>query len=149
MIRSLITVPTLLLLTLLAACSGEPISREEQQSAAFADLRSAIMETVVDERRQRDVLTIVDALENDIDELRETLIRRRAELRAMNADYDATREDFMQFSREMEARIQSSRRQALDRRQALVTALTADEWESLGKAETRAMKAIARANQGI
>jgi hypothetical protein len=140
---------TLVVATFVAACSGEPVSREDEQAAAFADLRTAVTETVADEARQREVLAIVDLLENDVDELREILVRRRQALRALNADYDATREDFVEFTRQMEARIQAGRRRALERRQTLVAALTADEWDALGKAETRTMKSVSRSMQAI
>ena len=66
---------------LLSSCGGsEPITREDQQAAAFADLRSAITETVTDEDRRRDVLAVTDSLENDVDELRALLVRRRRSL---------------------------------------------------------------------
>jgi hypothetical protein len=147
--RLVVELGLLIVATFMAACSSEPVSPEDEQAAAFADLRIAVTGTVADEARQREVLAIVDLLENDVDELREILVRRRQALRALNADYDATREDFVEFTRQMEARIQAGRRRALERRQTLVAALTADEWDALGKAETRTMKSVSRSMQAI
>lgn len=141
---------SLVLSSLLLACSSnDPASRADDQATAFADLRAAIAETIADENRQADVLNIVGALEADVDELRALLVRRREKVRALNADYDATREEFLELSRQMEARIQASKRRAVERQQALGSAMTAEEWDSLAKVQTRAMKAIAQSVQGI
>lgn len=140
----------LAVIMLLVACSsGEPVSREDQQAAAFADLRSAVAETVADDDRQSDVLAIIDSLEKDVDDLRTLLVHRRAKLRDLNANYDATREQFIEFANQMESRIQSGRRQALEQHLRLAAAMTEEEWNSLSKAQTRAMKSVAQSVQGI
>lgn len=134
----------------LTACGGsEPVSREDQQAAAFTDLRSVVAETVSDDGRQREVLAIIDTLENDISELRALLIRRRAELREINANYDATREEFLDFANQIETQIQDGRRRALEQHVKLAAAMTEEEWDSLSKAQTRAMRSIAQSVQGI
>lgn len=140
---------TLTTVSFLVACGGTEPAREDQQTTAFADLRLAVSETVSDDGRRIDVLAIVDSLEKEVDELRTHLIRRRGQLRELNANYDTTREEMILFSSQMETRIQRGRRQALEQHQQLVAALTAGEWESLAKAETRAMKAIAESVRGI
>lgn len=148
--RILMIVFSLVLLSFAVACSsGEPVSREDQQAAAFADLRAAVTETVTDDDRQNEVLTIINSLATDVDELRELLVRRRTELRKLNADYDATREEFLEFANQMESRIQNGRRQALQQHLRLAAAMTADEWAAIEKAQTRAMRSIAGSVQGI
>jgi chlorite dismutase len=140
------------LLTVMAfmvACGSGGGSREEQQATAIADLRSAIEETVSDDRRQRDVLAIVGSLEKDVDELRALLVRRRTELRELNADYDATRAEFLEFARQMESHIQISKRRALEKHQQLAAELTPEEWQSLANVQTRSMKSIAESVQSI
>ena len=135
---------------LLSACgNSEPVSREDQQAAAFADLRLAISETVTDDGRRADVLAVIDSLEKDVDELRNLLVRRRTELRKLNANYDATREDFLEFAQQMETRIQNGRRQALEKHLRLAASMTPEEWASIEKAQTRAMRSIAGSVQGI
>ena len=94
--RLVVELGLLIVATFMAACSSEPVSPEDEQAAAFADLRTAVTGTVADEARQREVLAIVDSLENDGVELRTFLGRRREELRALNAVYEATREDFVE-----------------------------------------------------
>ena len=134
----------------LTACGGsEPVSREDQQTAAFKDLRLAIEETVLDDGRQREVLATIDILEEDVDELRALLIRRRTELREINANYDATREEFLEFANQMESQIRNGRQRALEQHLKLAAAMTEEEWDSLSKAQTRAMRSIAQSVQGI
>ena len=148
--RTLIMTVSLALVSLNIGCSsGEPKSRVDEQAAAFTDLRSAVRQTVTDDGRQSEVLGIVDALEKDVDDLRAVLVRRRTELRELNADYDATREEFLEFANQMESRIQNSRRQALQQHLRLAAAMTADEWAAIEKAQTRAMRSIAGSVQGI
>jgi hypothetical protein len=150
MLRTPIIIVSLALLSLNVACSsGEPTSRVDEQAAAFADLRSAVRQTVTDDGREKEVLGIIDALEQDVDDLRALLVRRRAELRELNADYDATRENFVEFTSQMEARIQNGRREAIEQHIKLAEAMTDEEWASLSKAQTRAMRSTARSVQGI
>ena len=150
MYRQILFIPMLAVAIFLAACSGsEPVSREDQQAAAFTDLRSVVAETVSDDGRQREVLAIIDTLEKDISELRALLIRRRAELRELNANYDATRKELLDFASQMDSQIQNGRRRALEQHVKLAAAMTEDEWDSLSKAQTRAMRSIAQSVQGI
>ena len=133
----------------LVACSSAPVNREDQQATAFADLRTAVTETVSDDDRQRDVLAIIDSLEKDIDELRALLVLRRTQLRELNADYYATREQFLEFASHMESHIQSGRRRALEQHLRLAVVMTEVEWDSLSKTQTTAMRSIAQSVQGI
>lgn len=148
--RIFVSVFSLALLILNVACSSsEPVSREDEQAAAFIDLRSAVRNTVTDEVRRNQVLGKIDALERDVEDLHKLLVRRRAELRELNADYNATREDFVEFTSQMETRIRNGRREAIQRHSELASAMTAEEWASLSKAQTKAMRSISRSLQSI
>jgi hypothetical protein len=134
----------------IASCAGkDPVSREDQQVAAFEDLRMAIVEVVTDESRQETVLGLVGQFEADVDALREILVQRRSDFRRLHADYDTDREEFLHFANEMEARIQENRRRVFDARTKLIKATTEDEWDALTKVETKAMKSISMSIQGI
>ena len=135
---------------LVAGCGGtDPVSREDQQAAAFADLRSAVEEVVVEDDRRADVMRLIDGLELDINSLRASLVERRTEFRRLNADYDTTREELTEFANAMEVRIQENRRRVFDGRARLIAATTDEEWDALTKVDTRAMKAVARSIQGL
>lgn len=72
----------ILALSCLTACGGKDVvSREDQQAAAFADLRAAVEEVVASEEGQNAALDLVANIEDKIDELRVMLVYRRAELR--------------------------------------------------------------------
>ena len=134
----------------IAACGGkESVSREDQQVAAFEDLRTAIVEVVTDESRQETVLELVGQFEADVDALREILVQRRSDFRRLNADYDTDKEEFVRFANEMEARIQENRRRVFHARAKLIKATTEDEWDALSKVDTKAMKSISKSIQGI
>ena len=142
--------PALLLVLSLAACGGKDVlSAQDQQSQAFADLREAVTEAIPDEQRQAVVLQHVDQLQQDFGTLIDAVSVRRTELRHLNADYDATREQFREFIDRYDARIAAARVTVTARHVALVNATTPDEWESLRKADTKAMKKLVGTIQGI
>ena len=135
---------------LIAGCGGkDAVSREDQQAAAFADLRSAVEEVVAEDNRRADIMRLIDGLELDINSLRASLVERRTEFRRLNADYDTTREELTEFANAMEVRIQEDRRRVFDGRARLIAATTDEEWDALTKVDTRAMKAVARSIQGL
>ncbi len=143
-------VVAVVLTTFLAACGGkEPVAPEDVQATAFADLRAAVEDAIDDPSRETDVLALLDQFEADVATLRESLVERRAELRRLNANYDTTRDELSTYAATMESRIQDNRRQLLEARGRLVAATTEDEWDAITKADTKAMKAIARSMQSL
>ena len=138
------------LTTLLTACGGkEAVAPADVQAEAFADLRAAVEGAIEDPSRETDVLALLDQVEADVATLRESLVERRAELRRLNANYDTTREELSTYAATMESRIQDNRRQLLEARGRLVAATTEDEWDAITKADTKAMKTIARSMQSL
>ena len=138
------------LTTLLTACGGkEPVAPADVQAEASADLRAAVEGAIDDPGRETDALALLEQFESDVATLRESMIERRAELRRLNADYDTTREELSTYAATMESRIQDNRRRILEARGRLVAATTADEWDAITKADTKAMKTIARSMQSL
>jgi predicted nucleic acid-binding Zn-ribbon protein len=119
------------------------------QAEASADLRAAVEGAIDDPGRETDALALLEQFESDVATLRESMIERRAELRRLNADYDTTREELSTYAATMESRIQDNRRRILEARGRLVAATTADEWDAITKADTKAMKTIARSMQSL
>ena len=137
-------------ISLFAACGGkEPVAPEDVQAEAFADLRATVESAIDDPGRETEVLALLDKFEADVSTLRESLVEQRAELRRLNANYDTTREELSTYAAMMESRIQDNRRQLLEARGRLVAATTEDEWDVITKAETKAMKKIARSMQSL
>ena len=141
---------TLVLCLCLTACGGgSGVSPEDQQEAALADLRTAVNETIVDAQRKDEVLQIIDELETAAAELHDALVARRSEVLRLNADYDATREELLELANSLDAQVREERTQVFELRRQLTGAMTPDEWSDLQKAETKAMKALAKSLQGI
>jgi TolA-binding protein len=140
----------LLGLLLIAACGGKDVvTTADQEGEAFADLRLVVIEVIPDEDRQAEIIRHVDYLQEEFRDLIEAVSVRRTELRRLNADYDATREQFREFIDRYDAQIVAARKSVTERHFALVRATTADEWELLKKADTKAMKKLVGTIQSI
>jgi hypothetical protein len=134
----------------LTGCGGDKsVTPEDVQKQAFEDLRTSVRNAVADQDREDAAIEIVDQLHLDVQELRETLIRRRAELRRLHADYDTTRDALVEFSNLMEREIQVSQQRVSQTHQALMATTTPDEWSMLTKTDTKAMKTVTQLLQGI
>jgi len=140
----------ILALFLIAACGGkEPIAIEDVEQQAFDDLRAKIESVIPDPERQSIIIGLVDEVHVDYSELREAVVIRRAELRKLNADYDATREQFAAYIEKYDARIKLSREKVSASHQKLIRATTVEEWDALKKADTKTMKKLISSLQAI
>ena len=147
--RLAIILPALTFL-LLAGCGGkEAVAPEDVEQEAFNDLRSEVIDVVPDSQRQETILALVDDLQFALAELRKDVVVRRTELRKLNSDYDATREQFHDYVERYDAAIKHSREKATASRQTLVKETTVDEWDALKKAETKTMKKMISLLQSI
>ena len=70
-------------------------------------------------------------------------------MRHLNADYDATREQFHEYIETYDAEVRAARKRATESRQAFVGATTPEEWDALTKADSKAMKKMVGVIQGI
>ena len=133
-----------------AGCGGEKsVTPEDIQKQAFEDLRTAVRDAVADQEREDAAVEIVNQLQTDVQELRETLIRRRAKLRRLHADYDTTKEALVEFSNLMEREIQAGQQRVSQTHQALIATTTPDAWSILTNVDTKAMKDVTQLLQGI
>ena len=133
-----------------AGCSGnKSVSPENVHAQAFADLRIAVRDAVADQEREDAAIEIMGQLEIDVQNLRESLTRRRAELKRLHANYDTTKEELIEFSNSIQREIQDNQQHAFEAHQALIAVTTPDEWSMLTKAGTKSMKAVTRSLEGI
>lgn len=147
--RSAIILQALTIL-LLAGCGGkEAVAPEDVEQAAFDDLRAEVMDVVPDSQRQEAILGLVDDLQIDFSELLKDVVVRRTEIRKLNSDYDATREQFHDYVARYDAAIRQSREKVTASRQKLVEETTVEEWDALKKVETRTMKKMVSLLQAI
>jgi len=78
-------------LGLLAGCKG--LTQMEATKSAGDETRTLISERVADEAKAKQMIALVDQLENDLMTYVEIQAAHNEALRNKNADYDASRED--------------------------------------------------------
>ena len=82
---------TLFVIGLLAGCKG--LTQVEATKSAADETRTLIRENVADEAKAKQMIALVDKLENDLMAYVEIRAAHNEALRKKNADYDASRED--------------------------------------------------------
>jgi hypothetical protein len=133
----------------LMACGGKNVAPEEIEKQAFEDLRAQVRDIVDDATHEAEILVLIEQLQADFDTLRSAVVTRRADLRALNADYDATRKQFADLIERHGERVKLDHAQFMRSRQAFVSATTPDEWSAMGKANTKSMATLARSLQSF
>ncbi len=134
----------------LAGCGGkDAVAPIEVQKQAFEDLRSEIREVIDDPAREAKAITLVDALAEELNTLRERIAERRQRAKQLNADYDTTRADFEALFDQVDKEIQSNKRQVSEWQRALFAVTTPHERSAISKAHTKAMDAAIRNIQTI
>jgi hypothetical protein len=124
----------------LMACGGKtPVSTLEMEQSAFDDLADEVRAIVKDPNRTDEVLALVEQFEQEFAAFSALLADQRVETRALNANYDATREEFDDFLAANQERMTAARERVTDAHLALITATTPEEWDSLRKATSDAM----------
>jgi hypothetical protein len=140
----------LLIFVTLTACGGkEAVAPADFEQQAFDDLREKIVTVIADSERQAAVSGLVDELQVDFANFRVAVTARRLELRKLNADYDATRDQFKQYVDRYNKEVMSNRDKVTQSRLALIGATTIEEWEQLQKLETNIMKKLVDSVQAI
>ena len=140
---------TLVAAALSIACSGSPESPEDIEKRAFDDMRAEVRAVIEDPQREEQVVTLVDKMQQEYVELKQTAEARRQALRTLNADYDATREQFDEFLDRYNAELESSHRSYRESHRALVAATKAEEWAALAKSNTKSMGQLAKSLSSI
>ena len=82
---------TLFVMGVLAGCKG--LTQMESTKSAVDETRTLISEHVADASRAKQLIALVDKLENDLMTYVEIRDAHNEALRKKNADYEATRED--------------------------------------------------------
>ena len=142
MIKFTLTILTSAILFAGAGCAGKdkpsPVDLEAQ---AFADLKAEIREVVSDAERAEQAIAITEELETSFDDLREHLAERSAKVQALNADYDAPKEDYIKLFNGIQKDVKRNQRQVSDLHRKLIEVTTAEEWANLKKLRNATMEA--------
>jgi type II secretory pathway pseudopilin PulG len=148
--RSAAVLSLLLSALMLVACSGtDTVTREEQEKQSVESFRDTIRNVIQDSDRQEEIIGLVETYQLNFKSLRNTIEAQRTEVRTLNADYEATREQFQILIDKYGAAISAARNKATDSRMAFVRATTAEEWAGLKKADAQAMKNMISTTQQI
>ena len=113
-------------------CRGKRGSKADMKDSA-ADLRAAVRKTVADPQRAAAVGRAVDDVEAAEAEARSSRAAEVSELRELNADYDATREQFAAVLRRHGDARAGYRDRIAAARVAMIENTTDAEWAKLAK----------------
>jgi hypothetical protein len=139
----------IVLALMLLACSHAPKpSALVPAEGALDELRAAVAREVRDPDRARRAVALVDEMERVTLAAHADYKDHEARLRALNANYDATEEDFRALFRAGNALRDARQAQALELNQRAKVLLTAAEWHELTKLrEEAARKAVAAGSE--
>lgn len=129
--RLLSTLLETLVVLLLAPSACSTVHKEKpsvQAHSWFASVREAIGEHVKDTERARKLLALVNRADTDLIELAATAEAYKARTRELNADYDATRKDFVGASQAYIASGATVVARLMGHNDAMREIATADEW---------------------
>jgi hypothetical protein len=130
-----------LALALLLACSHEPKpSTLVTADGALDELRAAVVREVKDPQRSRAAVALVDEMEKIVGAAHAGIQDHNAKLKALNANYDATDEDFRAAFRDFNAARNRREDQTLDLNRRAKALLTAGEWNELAKLREEAIR---------
>ena len=122
-------------------CKHKAQPPQQQAQADFAAYQKRIREVVKDPARAEQVIALADDLQRQVNQLRATLVKSRAELAALNANYNAKRADFDAFFKEQDAGRLALIDKVISVRTQISKLLTESEWESLHKYGIEALDA--------
>jgi hypothetical protein len=150
LIRSGAVLSLLLSAVLLVSCSGtDSVTQQEHEIQSLDSFQETIKDVVQGSDRQEEISGLMATYQLDFQNLRSTIEAQRIELRALNADYDATREQFQSVIEKHNADIKAARVKATGSRLAFVRATTPEEWAGLKKADANALKNMISTTQQI
>lgn len=130
---------------MVAGCGGkETVAAEDVEAQAHEDLRNQVIETIEDPRRTEAALAALGMMVDEYVTMRESIAERRKNLRRLNADYDATREQFLEALDRYDEQVRVQRKVVSGNVRAFRASLTDEEWAELVKFNTRTMKQFMR-----
>jgi type IV pilus biogenesis protein CpaD/CtpE len=97
----------------------------------FASLRENVVMTVQETDRARDLLILVDDFEQVLMLSTAAAEGHREELKALNADYDATREDFLALREKINTNNLAANLEVAEFRREMKIILASEEWEKI------------------
>ena len=125
-----------------AGCAGkDKPTPKDVEAQAFNDFRAEIRAVISDTERAGQAIEIADELEASFDALREHLAARSKKTKALNADYDAPKEDYIALFNDIQKDVERNQRHVSELHRKLVEVTTTEEWAGLKKLRNATMEA--------
>jgi chromosome segregation ATPase len=129
---------------LLCGCTTRDSTTSAEETALATDeLRATIHRVVTDDTTRLEMLTLLNALDSEIASMSADIRERREQIRRLNADYDATREELAALVDEATLSILGYRNRIVNVRRVLASKSTPEQWEQIRKAEAKAARVVA------
>lgn len=126
-------------------CSHQPVGEPETRQKMVNDIREHLSSIAEPERRAQ-CLELLDTMEQGLAELNRTVEQYAAQAKQLNADYDATREDFNRLMDKFNISRKSLQQQILTAHFGIKALTVPKEWAALAKIEEEAVRNILRQN---
>lgn len=136
------TTLVLFLLLSLAGCKSSSSSLADIKTHAFSDLRSDIDMVITDNYRKKKTLALINDLEQIFLNIAELRLARAAKFRALNADYDTPKEEFMNLYEEIRIEVAENQKVVSSIHRQFLTITTEDEWSQLSKSHSNALDSV-------
>ena len=138
----------LAVLLFLGSCAHDPQpSALDSAREALHELRAAVQREIKDPQRASQGARLVDESEQLLLEANAGLKAHDARMRALNADYDATRDAFRAAFRDFNAQQAERLQRLLDIDRRAKGLATAEEWAALDRVREKAIERIIRAGR--
>ena len=138
----LIAVLTMALLVAGCSSSGDKQSPQDIQTKAFHDFKAQLTLVIDDQSREGALLKIIDELEVDVNKLLSAISKRRQGFDDLNADYNATREEFTVFFSTINNNIQQQSKKVTTKYRRMQKLLTNAEQNKLNKYNSDLIKSF-------
>ena len=126
------------LLILAAGCSHQPKTSEiVPAKGAFDELRSAVLREIKDQDRASKGVSLVDQLERILIEADNDRKTYDSRMRSLNANYDASEEDFRSILREFNKKRSDRQDRIFEINQQAKDLTTESEWKALIKVQEK------------
>ena len=125
-----------------AGCGGKEPTRAQTTERYSQELREAVSSSVPEEGRKAQMLLIVDQVEALNRRFNQQTADFVESYRKLNAEYDSTRPAFDQLFSDYNAKRVKARNEALGLHFQLASLAAADEWDAIGKAESKLYREV-------
>ena len=133
------------LILLMNGCAHQQGSEEQSRQQMLEEMR-AYLEKIPDPDRRESLLSLARSMKQDLSELRRAADAFGAQVKSLNANYDATKEDFHKLFTQFNASRKSLQQKILTSHFKMKEITAAEEWKDLADLEEEALSKIIRQN---